>query len=83
MTYVSRVHQLGADLKSMDVTISGQEVSMVLLCVLPSRFKQLVVAIEVVADDEKLTIDFLKSILPHEEQLTSDILDGEPLCTRC
>lgn len=60
MTYKSSVRQLGADLKATDVTISDQEAAMTILCGLLYWFEYLIVAIDAVSDDEKLTMELVK-----------------------
>lgn len=55
----------------MDVEVHDQELGMTILCGLPSKFEQLIVAIDNVADDEKLTLDLVKSCLLQEEQRMS------------
>ena len=72
IVYISRVRQLASDLKAMDVLVSDQEIAMTVLSGLPSKYEHLIVAIDTVADDEKLTTEFVKSRLLQEEQRLSD-----------
>jgi len=79
IAYISRVRQLAADLKSMDAIVTDQEIAMTVLCGLPAKFEHLIVAIDAVANDEKLTMDFVKSRLLQEEQR---IIDRTPFPTK-
>lgn len=72
LSYIARVQQLSSDLKSMDVELSEQDVSMTLLSGLPSRFEHLIVAIDTLSDEDALRLDFVKSRLMREEQRMSD-----------
>lgn len=66
--YINRAKQLCTDLKAMDAVVTDQELAMTVLCGLPSKYEHLIVAIDAVADDEKLTLEFVKSRLIQEEQ---------------
>lgn len=59
--YINRTKQLCTDLKAMSVTVTDQELALTVLCALRSNYEHLIVAIDAVADDEKLTIEFVKS----------------------
>lgn len=61
--YVNRSKQLAADLKAMDVNMHDQEPAITILCGLPSKFENLMVAIDANEDDEKLKLDFARSRL--------------------
>lgn len=52
----------------MAATAADQELAMTVLCGLPCKYEQLIVAINASADDEKVTLKFIKSRLIHEEQ---------------
>lgn len=39
LTYISRVRQLAADLKSMDISVEEEDVAMSILCGLPDKFE--------------------------------------------
>lgn len=71
MSYISRVRQLAADLKAVDTDVEDQELAMTVLCGLPSKFEHLIVAIDAVADDKTLTLEFVRSRLLQEEQRMS------------
>ena len=68
LTYINRVRQLASDLKSMDVEVEDEDIAMSVLCGLPGKFEHLIVAIDTVADNSKLSLDFVKSRLLQEEQ---------------
>lgn len=70
--YINRAKQLAFDLKRMVVDLHDQEVPTTILCGPPSKFEHLIVSIDAVADDEKLTLDFVKSRLLQKEQRMSD-----------
>ena len=76
VSYISRVRQLAADLKSMDTDVEDQEIAMTVLCGLSSKFENLIVAIDAVTDENKLTLEFVKSRLLQEEQRISDRSPG-------
>lgn len=66
--YTNRAKQLCIDLKTMDVTMTDQEYAMTVLYGLPSKYEHIIVAVEVDADDEKLTLEFVKNRLIQKEQ---------------
>ena len=68
IAFISRVRQLASDCKAMDVDIDDKEIAMTVLCGLPDKYEHLIVAIDAVATDENLTLDFVKSRLLQEEQ---------------
>lgn len=70
--YINRVHYPRTDLKAMNAIAFDQELAMKSLCGLSSQFEHLIVAIDAAADDEKLTIKFLKSRLIQGEQQILD-----------
>jgi transposase InsO family protein len=72
IAFISRVRQLAADCKAMDVKVDEQDIAMTVLCGLPQRFEHLIVAIDAAADDDSLTMDFVKSRLLQEEQRMLD-----------
>ena len=74
IAFISRVRQLAADCKAMGVEIDDKDIAMTVLCGLPDKYEHLIVAIDAVADDDTLTMDFVKSRLLQEEQR---ILDRE------
>ena len=78
LAFISRVRQLSADCKAMSVHIDDQDIAMTVLCGLPAKFEHLIVAIDAVADDTKLTMDFVKSRLLQEEQRMVDRGDVKP-----
>lgn len=74
----SRVRQLAAECKAMDVIIDYQDVAMTVLCGLLPKYEHLIVAIDAVVDDENLTIDFVKSLLLQEERRIAECEDVKP-----
>ena len=52
----------------MEVTVDDQGIAMSILCGLPERFEHLIVAIDGVADESNLSLEFVKSRLLQEEQ---------------
>ena len=72
MPFISRVRQLAADCKAMDVPIDDTEMAMTVLCGLPSKFDNLIVAIDAATADTSLSMDFVKSRLLQEEQRMMD-----------
>ena len=69
LTYLNRVKQLAATLKSMGVEIDDQELAMAALNGLPSAYESLIVALDAVGNDEKsFTFELVKSRLLQEEQ---------------
>ena len=68
MAFISRVRQLSADCKAMGVEIDDKDVAMTVLCGLPDKYEHLIVAIDAAANDDTLTMDFVKSRLLQEEQ---------------
>jgi len=78
MAFISRIRQLASDCKAMDVDISDQDMAMTVLCGLPQKFEHLIVAIDAAADDDTLTMDFVKSRLLQEEQRMTDRSDSKP-----
>lgn len=78
LPYINRVRQLASDLRAMDVEISDQEMAMTVLCGLTTKFDHLIVAIDAVADDVTLTMDFVKSRLLQEEERMIQREPGSP-----
>ena len=78
MGFISRVRQLAADCKAMGVVIENQDIAMTVLCGLPQKYEHLIVAIDAVATDETLTLDFVKSRLLQEEQRMIERGDVKP-----
>ena len=74
LNYVNRVKHLAANLKAIDVRIDDEELAMAVLMGLPSRFDNLIVALDALGDTEKFTFDYVKSRLLQEEQ-RADIRD--------
>ena len=72
MPFISRVRQIAADCKAMDVPIDDTEMEMTVLCGLPSKFDNLIVAIDAATADTSLSMDFVKSRLLQEEQRMMD-----------
>lgn len=66
--YFNRAKQLCTDLKAIDATVSDQELAMTVLSRLSCNFEHLIVALNDVADDEKLPLEFVKSRLIQKEQ---------------
>jgi gag-polypeptide of LTR copia-type len=56
LTY--RVRQIAEELKSMDAKIDETEVAMAVLNGLPSKYDHLIVALDALGDDTKLTMEF-------------------------
>lgn len=59
--HLTRIRQFAGDMKEMNVTISGQELCMKILCSLLQRFEHLKVAIITTAEDDKLTVKLVRS----------------------
>lgn len=76
MAFISRVRQLAADCKAMEVVIGNQE--MTVLCGLPQMYDQFIETIDASADDMSLSLDFVKSRLLQEEQRMLDRDDIKP-----
>ena len=72
IAFISRVRQLAADCKAMGVEIDDSDVAMTVLCGLPDKYEHLIVAIDAAAQDDMLTLDFVKSRLLKEEQRILD-----------
>ena len=72
IAFISRVRQLAADCKAMGVEIDDSDVAMTVLCGLPDKYEHLIVAIDAAAQDDMLTLDFVKSRLLQEEQRILD-----------
>lgn len=68
LAYINRVRQLASDLRNMDVSLKDEDVAMTILCGLPERFEHLIVAIDTVASDRPLSLDFVRSRLLQEDQ---------------
>jgi gag-polypeptide of LTR copia-type len=68
LTHINRVRQISDELKSMDVNIDEAEVAMAVLNGLPPKYDRLIVALDALGDDTKLTLEFTKSHLLQEEQ---------------
>ena len=78
ITFISRVRQLAADCRAMGVAIDDQEIAMTVLCGLPQKYEHLIVAIDAAANDDTLSLDFVKSRLLQEEQRILDRGDYKP-----
>lgn len=52
----------------MDAIVSGQELSVTVLCRLSNKLEHFIIAIDAVADDEKLTVQFVRSRLIQKER---------------
>jgi hypothetical protein len=61
LTYINRVLQIAEELKSMDAKIDETEVAMAVLNGLPSKYDHLIVALDALRDDAKLTTEFTKA----------------------
>lgn len=73
LTYLNRVKQLAATLKSMNVEIDDQELAMAALNGLPSTYESLIVALDALGnDDMSFIFDFVKSRLLQEEQRANE-----------
>lgn len=72
MPFISRVRQLAADCKAMDVPIDDTEMAMTVLCGLTTKYDNLIVAIDAATADTCLSMDFVKSRLLQEEQRMMD-----------
>jgi gag-polypeptide of LTR copia-type len=59
---------LTEELKAMGVTIDEEEVAMAVLNGLPPKYDHLIVALDTMGDDAKLTLEFTRSRLMKEEQ---------------
>lgn len=78
---INRAKQSFADQRAMDATRTNQDLEITVLCGFPSRYKLLTVAIAAVADEEKLTLVFVKSRIIQGEQRVierSDLFDKQP-----
>ena len=78
LAYISRVRQLAADLKAMDVKVEDGDIAMTVLCGLSSKYEHLIVAIDAAKEDSELTLDFVKSRLLQEEQRIGSRVKSEP-----
>jgi hypothetical protein len=56
----------------MDVTIDEEEVAMAVLNGLPPKYDHLIVVLDTMGDDAKLTLQFTKSRLMQEEQRSDE-----------
>ncbi len=54
MTYINRVKTLASTLKTMGVDIDDQEIAMTVLTGLPSRFDNLISALDALGDDQNI-----------------------------
>ena len=69
LTYLNRVKQLAAILKSRSVEIDDKEMAMAALNGLPASYESLIVALDALGSDEKcFTFELVKSRLLQEEQ---------------
>lgn len=66
--YINCAKQLCTDLKAKGATVTDEELSMTVLCGLHEKYDHLIVAIDAVADDVKLTLEFVKSRLIQEDK---------------
>jgi hypothetical protein len=60
------VKQLNEELKAMGVTFDSEEVAIEVLNGLPPKYDHLIVALDTMGDDTKLTLEFTKSLLKQE-----------------
>lgn len=67
MKYASKAWLLADDRKAVEVNLSDRNMAMKTLCGLPAKFEHPIVAIDVVADDDRLPKDFVKRQLFQEE----------------
>lgn len=58
--YINCARQVRTDLKARKAALTDQEPAMTVLCGLPSKYVNLIVAIDAVADDEKLMLVFVR-----------------------
>ena len=73
LTYLNRVKQLAATLKSMNVDIDDQEMAMAALNGLPSSYEGLIIALDALGNDTKtFNFDLVKSRLLQEEQRANE-----------
>jgi gag-polypeptide of LTR copia-type len=72
LTYINRVKQLNEELKAMGVIIDEEEVDMAVLNGFPPKYDHLIVALDTLGDDAKLTLEFTKSRLMQEEQRSDE-----------
>ena len=73
LTYLNRVRQLAATLKSMDVDIDDKEMAMAALNGLPSTYEGLIVALDALGNDDKtFSFEMVKSRLLQEEQRANE-----------
>ena len=69
LTYLNRVKQFAATLKSMGVEIDDQELAMATLNGLPSTYESLIVALDALVNKERcFTFELVKSRLLQEDQ---------------
>ena len=72
LVFINRVKQLAARLQSMSVEIDDKEIAMAVLNGLPSRFDNLIVALDALGNEDKVFgLEFVKSRLLQEEQRES------------
>lgn len=72
LQFVNRIRHLASDMKCMDIKVEEEDVAMAILCNLPERFNNLIVAIDTTIEDRDLTLEFVKSRLLQEEQRMND-----------
>jgi hypothetical protein len=63
---------LTEELKAMGVTIDEEEVAMAVLNGFPPKYDHLIVALDTMGDDAKLTLEFTKRRLMQEEQRSDE-----------
>ena len=79
-SFATRIRQLASSLKSMGVKVKDDEMAMTLLCGVPSRFDNLISALDAVVDDkEKFTFEFVLSRLEQEERRHANRLEEEQI----
>lgn len=84
LSYINRVRQLAAVLKTMGVDVDDKEIAMAVLNGLPEKYETLVTALDAIGDaDVTFTLDIVKSRLLQEEQRAnirtmSHPVKGEP-----
>lgn len=68
LSYINSVQQLESFLKSMDVEITSEEMEMAVLNVPPSRYENIITALDDVPDEKLFKLDVVESRLLQEEQ---------------
>lgn len=68
LSYINSVQQLESFLKSMDVEITSEEMEMAVLNVPPSRYENIITALDDVPDEKLFKLDVVESRLLQDEQ---------------